>query len=83
LPLLTYLSGHYISAILIKAISPCIVVGPDDPVEPAIYELYRTVVFDRDSDATGFPNHFPEVSSPGNSSRHTVVMGAMNTLDQP
>src|SRR5579863_5752761 len=32
-------------------------------VEPTVYELYRTVIFNRDSDPAGLLNHVPKVPS--------------------
>ena len=51
-----------------------------DSVGPSVYELDGTVVLNRNSDPSGFPNHVPEVFSPGDTSRHTVVMWAKDAL---
>ena len=55
----------------------------NDFIESAVYELYSAVVLNRNSDASGFADHIPEVFSPGDSSGPTVVVGAMYSFYEP
>ncbi len=54
----------------------------DDPVELAVYELDRTIVFYRDAKTTDSSNHFLEVLPPGGSEGLAVVMWTVDTFDE-
>src|ERR1035437_7760891 len=81
--LLAYLLHNHLSVAFVDSVSPCLTLRTDDFVKPAVYELDRAVVLNRDSDATEFLNHLPEVPSARDSLGPAVVVGAMDSAYKP
>ena len=52
-----------------------------DPMDLTVSELYRAIVVDCDSYVAGFANEIPEVFSPRDSSGLTVIVRAVDSLD--
>jgi len=80
--LLPYSLGDDLSTAFVDSVCSGVVFRSDHFVEAPVYELYRTVVFDSDADAAGSANHVSEVFPSRNSPCPTVVMGAVNSLDE-
>ena len=81
--LLTYLFCNHLAFTFVYRVSVRVVLRAEDLVKSAVDELDSTVVFNGDSDAAGFPDHIPEVFSPGDSSRLAVVVGAVYSSYEP
>jgi len=73
----------YLAAVFIRLVCARMSFRSNDPVKPAVDELDRAVVFNRNPDAPSLPNHLAEVLSPGHSSSSSLVVGAMDPFDKP
>ena len=82
LSFLADLLRNYLAGPFIDFVSPRVAPGGDDSVKAAVNERYGTVVFNRDTDAPGPPNHVPEMFSARDSTGPTVVVRAVNSLDE-
>jgi len=70
------------TAVLVHLVGFRVFLRRDHFVQPAVYELDCTVVFDGDPGPAYFPNHVPEMLSSWNPSRPAVVVRAMDSLYQ-
>jgi len=80
--LLRYSFGEYSVAPFVNSVCTGVVLGSDHFVEATVNELNRAVVFDSDADAAGSEDHVSEVFPSRHSPCPTVVMGAVDSLDE-
>ena len=71
---LRYLFCNHFASASVNAVSPRMLLRTVNFVEPIVQERNRAVIFNRDSQAPDPLNHVPELFSPRNSSRFTVVV---------
>src|SRR5579863_1013499 len=80
--LLPYSFSEDSATVFVDSVCSGVVFRSNHFVEAPVYELYRTVVFDSDAHAPCSADHVSEVFPSRNSPRPTVVMGAMDSLDE-